>query len=41
MNINFGLFPSLEERARGREKNLLMGKRAWKELEEWKERSRI
>jgi len=41
MNINFGLFPSLEERARGRKKNLLMGKRAWKELEEWKERSRI
>jgi methylenetetrahydrofolate--tRNA-(uracil-5-)-methyltransferase len=41
MNINFGLFPSLEERARGREKNLLMGKRAWKELEEWKERSQI
>ena len=41
MNINFGLFPSLEERARGRKKNLLMGKRAWKELEEWKERSQI
>jgi len=41
MNINFGLFPPLEERAKGRKKNLLMGERARNELEEWKERNRI
>jgi methylenetetrahydrofolate--tRNA-(uracil-5-)-methyltransferase len=41
MNINFGLFPSPEGRVRGRRKKLLIGERAWKALEEWKESVRI
>jgi len=41
MNINFGLFPPLEERVKGRKKNLLMGERARNELKGWKERNRI
>jgi methylenetetrahydrofolate--tRNA-(uracil-5-)-methyltransferase len=35
MNINFGLFPPLAGRARGREKRRLLAKRALKEMEEW------
>lgn len=41
MNINFGLFPPLEERIRGRGKRLLLAKRALKELEEWKKRYEV
>jgi methylenetetrahydrofolate--tRNA-(uracil-5-)-methyltransferase len=36
MNINFGLFPPLEGRGRGRAKRLLFAKRALKDLQEWK-----
>ncbi len=36
MNINFGLFPSLKRRARGRIKRQLLAKRALREMEEWK-----
>ena len=35
MNINFGLFPPLAGKARGREKRELLAKRALKELETW------
>jgi methylenetetrahydrofolate--tRNA-(uracil-5-)-methyltransferase len=35
MNINFGLFPPLAGRARGREKRGLLAKRALKEMEMW------
>ena len=41
MNINFGLFPPLEERAKGRKKNLLMGERARNELKGWKAKEEI
>ncbi len=36
MNINYGLFPSLTGRSRGRERRLLLAKRALREMEEWK-----
>jgi methylenetetrahydrofolate--tRNA-(uracil-5-)-methyltransferase len=36
MNINYGLFPSLTGRSRGRERRLLLAKRAMREMEEWK-----
>ncbi len=36
MNINFGLFPPLEGRTRGRIKRQLLAKRAIKEMEQWK-----
>jgi methylenetetrahydrofolate--tRNA-(uracil-5-)-methyltransferase len=36
MNINFGLFPSLPGRSRGRAKRILLAKRALKEMGEWK-----
>jgi methylenetetrahydrofolate--tRNA-(uracil-5-)-methyltransferase len=39
MNVNFGLFPSLSQKSRGRGKRLLLGKRALKEMEAWKKRS--
>ncbi len=39
MNINFGLFPPLSGKSRGRGKRLLLAKRALKEMEEWKKRS--
>jgi methylenetetrahydrofolate--tRNA-(uracil-5-)-methyltransferase len=39
MNVNFGLFPSLSGKSRGRGKRLLLAKRALKEMEEWKRRS--
>jgi methylenetetrahydrofolate--tRNA-(uracil-5-)-methyltransferase len=35
MNINFGLFPPLAGKARGREKRGLLAKRALKEMEKW------
>ncbi|MGQ9646243.1 MAG: methylenetetrahydrofolate--tRNA-(uracil(54)-C(5))-methyltransferase (FADH(2)-oxidizing) TrmFO [Thermodesulfobacteriota bacterium] len=35
MNINFGLFPSLSGRVRGREKRELLAKRALREMEKW------
>jgi methylenetetrahydrofolate--tRNA-(uracil-5-)-methyltransferase len=39
MNINFGLFPPLSGKSKGRGKRLLLAKRALKEMEEWKKRS--
>jgi len=36
MNINFGLFPPLPEKNRGRGRRLLMARRALKDMEEWK-----
>jgi methylenetetrahydrofolate--tRNA-(uracil-5-)-methyltransferase len=39
MNINFGLFPPLSGKRRGREKRLLLAKRALKDMEEWKKRN--
>jgi folate-dependent tRNA-U54 methylase TrmFO/GidA len=36
MNINFGLFPPLPGRSEGKARRLLLGKRALKEMEEWK-----
>lgn len=36
MNINFGLFPPLPGRSKGRGKRLLLAKRALKEIEKWK-----
>jgi methylenetetrahydrofolate--tRNA-(uracil-5-)-methyltransferase len=41
MNINFGLFPPLPGRIRGRRKKQLLGQRALEELERWKERSGV
>ncbi len=35
MNINFGLFPPLGGRARGREKRRLLAERAFEEMEKW------
>jgi methylenetetrahydrofolate--tRNA-(uracil-5-)-methyltransferase len=35
MNINFGLFPPLTGKARGREKRRLLAKRAFEEMEKW------
>jgi methylenetetrahydrofolate--tRNA-(uracil-5-)-methyltransferase len=35
MNINFGLFPPLPEKNRGRGRRLLMARRALKDMEEW------
>jgi methylenetetrahydrofolate--tRNA-(uracil-5-)-methyltransferase len=37
MNINFGLFPPLPGKGKGRGRRLLLAKRALKEMEEWKE----
>ncbi len=36
MNINFGLFPPLSGKSRGKGKRLLMARRALREMEEWK-----
>jgi methylenetetrahydrofolate--tRNA-(uracil-5-)-methyltransferase len=36
MNINFGLFPPLPGRAKGRRKRQLVAKRALEDLERWK-----
>jgi methylenetetrahydrofolate--tRNA-(uracil-5-)-methyltransferase len=37
MNINFGLFPPLQGKVRGREKRRVMTRRALEAMEEWKE----
>jgi methylenetetrahydrofolate--tRNA-(uracil-5-)-methyltransferase len=37
MNINFGLFPPIEGRARGREKRRALAGRALREMKRWKE----
>lgn len=37
MNVNFGLFPPLETRLRGKEKNRALAARALRELETWTE----
>jgi methylenetetrahydrofolate--tRNA-(uracil-5-)-methyltransferase len=39
MNINFGLFPPLSGKSRGRGKRLLMARRALKDMEEWKKKN--
>jgi methylenetetrahydrofolate--tRNA-(uracil-5-)-methyltransferase len=39
MNVNFGLFPPLLGKSRGRGRRLLLAKRALREMEEWKKRS--
>ena len=36
MNVNFGLFPSIEKPLRGKHKRKAMSERALKDLEEWK-----
>jgi methylenetetrahydrofolate--tRNA-(uracil-5-)-methyltransferase len=36
MNINFGLFPPLQGKARGRERRRLLAERALNEMEKWK-----
>ena len=36
MNINFGLFPPIEKRRKGREKKRLLAERALQEMEQWK-----
>ena len=38
MNVNFGLFPPLSGKSRGREKRLLLARRASKDMEEWKKK---
>jgi methylenetetrahydrofolate--tRNA-(uracil-5-)-methyltransferase len=38
MGINFGLFPPLAGKSRGRGRRLLLAKRARKEMEEWKKK---
>ncbi len=41
MNINFGLFPSLEEKVKSRERKPRIRERALKDVEEWKAREGI
>jgi len=41
MNINFGLFPPLPGKTRGREKRRLLAERALKEMEKWVEEMEI
>jgi methylenetetrahydrofolate--tRNA-(uracil-5-)-methyltransferase len=41
MNINFGLFPPLPGKSRGRRKRLLLAERALKEMEEWRSKIEI
>jgi methylenetetrahydrofolate--tRNA-(uracil-5-)-methyltransferase len=41
MNINFGLFPPLSGKSRGRQKRLLFAERALRDLEEWKKRNKV
>ncbi len=36
MNINFGLFPTINGKGKGRKKRILIAQRAIKEIEEWK-----
>jgi folate-dependent tRNA-U54 methylase TrmFO/GidA len=39
MNVNFGLFPPLSGKNRGKGKRLLLARRALREMEEWQRRS--
>jgi methylenetetrahydrofolate--tRNA-(uracil-5-)-methyltransferase len=41
MNINFGLFPPLPGKARGRERRRLLAKRALNEMEKWKKEMEV
>jgi methylenetetrahydrofolate--tRNA-(uracil-5-)-methyltransferase len=41
MNINFGLFPSLQGKARGRERRRLLAERALNEMKMWKKEMEI
>ena len=41
MNINFGLFPFLLEKAKGRQKRQLLANRALREIERWKKETGI
>ena len=41
MNINFGLFPPIEKKRKGREKRRLLAERALQELEQWKKEMEI
>jgi methylenetetrahydrofolate--tRNA-(uracil-5-)-methyltransferase len=41
MNINFGLFPSLQGKARGRERRRLLAERALNEMKKWKKEMEI
>ena len=41
MNINFGLFPPLEEKVKSRERKPRIRERALKDVEEWKAREGI
>jgi len=41
MNINFGLFPPLPGKSRGRQKRLLFAKRALRDVEEWEKKNEI
>ncbi len=41
MNINFGLFPPLQGKARGRERRRLLAKRALNEMKKWKKEMEI
>jgi methylenetetrahydrofolate--tRNA-(uracil-5-)-methyltransferase len=41
MNINFGLFPPLQGKARGRERRRLLAKRALNEMKKWKKEIEI
>ena len=41
MNINFGLFPPIEEKRKGREKRQFLADRALQEMEQWKKEMEI
>ncbi len=41
MNINFGLLPPLSGKSRGRERRLLLAKRALRDMEEWKKKNEM
>jgi len=41
MNINFGLFPSIEKKVKGRDRKRLMARRAIEDLEAWLELPRV
>lgn len=41
MNINFGLFPPLPGKSRGRRKRLLLAERALRDMDEWKKKNEL
>ena len=41
MNVNFGLFPPLSGKSKGKGRRLLLAKRALKEMEAWKKKNEI